>query len=561
MPSASKPGWDEEYDVVCVGSGAGSVTAALVAAAAGARVLVVEKYHELGGVTALSAGQLWLGPSAHAARAGLPDSPDEVLAYLDFLSAGFGDLDNRGAYVARGGEVLEALAAHGLELQVIRGMADYYYPDAPGSKPEGRYLEVVPFSADRLGTWAERVVCHAGVSTGGIGGNRLSSMDHIECGGDSELLARRAAERTARSERAQGAGIAANLIALALDKGVEFRVNTKAVDLVGTDQVDGLLVEAGDRRIAIRTRSGVVLGMGGYDWAPELVEGFEYVRGMHSVTLPTVTGDHFRLGARLRAAIATTLPQGKGTHFGVHVPGETWGGKPMYRHMMPGLPHSLVVNQRGRRFGDESFFHSYVAAMYTFDGDRQEFPNWPAWFVFDDNFRRKYRLGPLSPGAPLPPGMARSATTLGELADLCEIDRAELTATVARFNAFSSTGVDEDFGRGNRPWSRTCLGDPTRQPNPNLGPVDRAPFHAIELGRVGTGLASAGLKTDASAQVHDVDGRLIPGLFAVGNTAARLEFGGGYNSGMAVGRSLVFGFAAGEVLAAAKPPRPTGVNQ
>lgn len=60
-----------------------------------------------------------------------------------------------------------------------------------------------------------------------------------------------------------------------------------------------------------------------------------------------------------------------------------------------------------------------------------------------------------------------------------------------------------------------------------------------------------GLKTTPSAQVVDVDGETIPGLYAVGNTAARLEFGGGYNSGMAVGRSLVFGYLAGEALAAA----------
>ena len=183
--------------------------------------------------------------------------------------------------------------------------------------------------------------------------------------------------------------------------------------------------------------------------------------------------------------------------------------------MMPGLPHSLVVNRAGKRFGDEAFFHSYVAAMYTFDGSRQQFPNWPAWLVFDEDFREKYPIGPIA-GAPLPPGMAMTADSLEELAKLIGVEGDGLVATVDRFNSFCETGVDEDFGRG-RPWSRTCLGDPAMTPNPNLGPVAEAPFYAITLGRVGTGLASAGLHTTPTAQVVDVDGSPIPGLYAVGN--------------------------------------------
>lgn len=233
------------------------------------------------------------------------------------------------------------------------------------------------------------------------------------------------------------------------------------------------------------------------------------------------------------------------------MPGETWGGKPMYRMIMPGLPHCMLVNRAGRRFGDESFFHKYVAALYIFDGSNQDFPNWPAWLIFDEDFHSKYAIGPVAAGEPFPEGMAAEAPTLDALAVACGIDPAGLVATAARYNEFCASGLDEDFGRGTSAWSRTFLGDPAMKPNPNLGPVSRGPFYAIELGRVGTGLASAGLKTDATARVIDIDGAPVPGLYAVGNTVARREFGGGYNSGMAVGRSLVFGYAAGESLASA----------
>ena len=77
---------------------------------------------------------------------------------------------------------------------------------------------------------------------------------------------------------------------------------------------------------------------------------------------------------------------------------------------------------------------------------------------------------------------------------------------------------------------------------------------ANSLARVGTGLASAGLKTNADGQVIDIQGQRIEGLYAVGNSAARVEMGCGYNSGMAIGRSIVFGYLAA-IHAAASPGR------
>src|SRR3546814_13720095 len=46
--------WDEDFDVICVGSGLGGLSAALTAAQRGARAIVLEKFELLGGVSALS---------------------------------------------------------------------------------------------------------------------------------------------------------------------------------------------------------------------------------------------------------------------------------------------------------------------------------------------------------------------------------------------------------------------------------------------------------------------------------------------------------------------------
>ena len=53
--------------------------------------------------------------------------------------------------------------------------------------------------------------------------------------------------------------------------------------------------------------------------------------------------------------------------------------------------------------------------------------------------------------------------------------------------AFARTGVDDDFGRGNSAYDR-YYGDPLVQPNPNLGPLEKGPFTAVQLvpGDLGT---------------------------------------------------------------------------
>jgi len=54
----------------------------------------------------------------------------------------------------------------------------------------------------------------------------------------------------------------------------------------------------------------------------------------------------------------------------------------------------------------------------------------------------------------------------------------------------------------------------------------------------------AGVVTNASAQVIDVQGEVIPGFYCTSNTAALLSHGFGYDSGVAQGRSMVFGYIA-----------------
>ena len=53
-------GWDDTYDFVIVGSGGGSMCAALACKTLGRRALIIEKQPRVGGSTGFSGGVWWI---------------------------------------------------------------------------------------------------------------------------------------------------------------------------------------------------------------------------------------------------------------------------------------------------------------------------------------------------------------------------------------------------------------------------------------------------------------------------------------------------------------------
>ena len=102
------------------------------------------------------------------------------------------------------------------------------------------------------------------------------------------------------------------------------------------------------------------------------------------------------------------------------------------------------------------------------------------------------------------------ADTLRELAGKLGDRRRGARATVARFNRFAAEGEDPDFGRGTYPWATMMTGDRTRK-NPNLGPLEKPPFYGLQLRVTSVGINSAGLRTNADAQVIHVRGQADSG--------------------------------------------------
>jgi 3-oxosteroid 1-dehydrogenase len=78
-----------------------------------------------------------------------------------------------------------------------------------------------------------------------------------------------------------------------------------------------------------------------------------------------------------------------------------------------------------------------------------------------------------------------------------------------------------------------------------IGELSEPPYYAIEL-HLGSAGNRGGLVIEGHGRVVSVTGAPIRGLYACGHTAADLIFGGGYNSGTAVGSAMAFGYLAAQ---------------
>ncbi|MDD0856803.1 FAD-binding protein [Arthrobacter alpinus] len=219
----------------------------------------------------------------------------------------------------------------------------------------------------------------------------------------------------------------------------------------------------------------------------------------------------------------------------------------------------IAVDAHGKRFVDESCsYHRFVRAMF----ESKDSAAVPAWLIVDSRTLAKYGLGmitmPHLPRAALKryvkDGYLYEAQTLAGLASQIGIDASGLEVTVKRYNEFAATGVDEDFGKGELLFGQVA-GDPENRPNPNIGPLQKAPFYAMAV--VPTPLATAyGVVTDGNGQALDAAGEPVAGLYAAGNDAASVMGSEYPGAGVQVGSGLTFGWAA--ALHAAGVPQSAG---
>ncbi len=552
--------WDQEYDLVALGAGAGGMTAALVSAIQGLRTLVIERSEQVGGTTARSSGSVWIPNNAQQRRLGVAGDAEAALEYLDALVDGRADRTLREAFIAAGPEMLDYLEARAdVRFQVYRHHPDYRQ-ELPGAAEGGRPLEPLPFDGRTLGEAFDRVrwplpelMLFGGMM---VTRGEAARLLRITRSWDAFRLGVRLCGRYVRDRRRYrrgtrlvlGNALVATLFKSLLDRRVAIWFNGRAARLISKDgRVAGLVVEQDGRELRVHAARGVVLAGGGFPASPELRERYLPTPvPAYTAAFEGCVGETLRLAQEIGAALG---PPGEDNAlwFPSSIATRKDGSTAVYPHIVldrakPGL---VAVNAAGRRFVDEAVsYHEFTRAMYR---SHRSVRSIPAMLVCDRRFLWTYGLGMIRPRTPrlrrfVDSGYLHVADSVEGLARTIDVDAAGLVETIRTHNMFARTGVDADFGKGSNVYDR-ANGDPEHRPNPCLGPLTKPPYCAVAVVPTPLG-TSLGLRTNAHAQVLDGSGRPITGLYACGNDMHSVMGGEYPGAGSQLGLAMTFGYLA-----------------
>ena len=379
----------ERYDVVVAGFGIAGGSAALEAARAGARVLLLERAAVPGGTTGMAGGHFYLGGGTAVQQAtGHEDSPEEMYKYL-------------------------VATSKAPEHDKIRAYCE-------GSVEHFGWLESLGFEFERSFFPGKAVI------QPGTEGLMFTGNENVWPFRDQAKPAPRGHKVPVAGDTG-GAKLVMDLLRDRVEEaGVEVRYETGAAGLV-TDEsaaVVGLAWRSfGDTGVV---RAGAtVIAAGGFVMNPEMVAEYTPV-----LCTPALAPKLITLGS--------TYDDGLGIRLGMSVGAdlrhmdEPFITAPFYPP--PGLVTGLIVNSGGERFVAEDSYHARTsqfvmeqagsAAYLIVDSAHMEQPQMPLVPVFDGY----ETVAEMEAGLGMPAG--------------------SLEKTLARYNHHAARGEDPDFRKG-----------------------------------------------------------------------------------------------------------------
>jgi hypothetical protein len=492
--AADAVAWDREADVVVIGGGAGGLVAAIAAREKGASVIIVEKNFDVGGRAMMSFGGLYIGGGNRLQKTltpalGRDDTPDKVFEDWSRPEKPMGRFSDRAlvrTYADNNLDLFGWLEKHGIRWE--------------GYRP----------AADRLDRQRTRL-------------NVVHWPNEV-------------------TGPARGPGFVRPLAKTAREMGVEILLQQQMTKIhresPTSGRVTGISVvdvdnnyRQGTRTMNIRARKGVVVATGGSAGNPTFRTMFdvrlteEYQAENHEWTQRTGDGEiaAMQIGAALGATACQTTQDDNLINKGRMGKKSNGGGTTLYetaphffRARAIGIEvedyqNVILVKENGLRFYTETAHtrdYEYYAAALAWTGDpRKMNGGGPIWAVFDADAvaREKWNVKPPHVD---PDGYFFSADTIEDLARRIvneyqwrPMPPAALRRTVERYNAFVDKGVDEDF----------------KKPRP-LYKIAKPPFYAA-WHTPALHDSYSGLRINTSAQVLDLRGVPIPGLYACGDSS------------------------------------------
>lgn len=538
---ASEPRWDDQVDVLVVGTGAAGCTAAVTAAAAGASVMLVDKAPVAGGTTRMASGVAWVPNNPWLRARGWRDDERDCMRYMaryaypECYRAGHETLgldqarfDLLQAFYRNGYRAVEHLEALG-----AAQMALFELPGGVGPSPD--YAAHLPENTSPRGRsiWPRPDAPHGG----------------------------------------RGAGLVDGMIAWLKEHGAEVQMQHELLELLAEDgRVAGvrLRTPAGEKRV--RALRGVIAATGGFAHDRELLERYQRM-AYGTCAPPGGTGDFFRAATALGAMPGDMSAAWRTQVMLEEALQQRMVGGPV--HIPPG-DSMIIVNKHGLRVANEKRnYNDRSRVHHVWDPVAVEYPNQFLFLVADQRTVETYAG---TPPLPIEPGESPyliAADSVAQLAGklqarLEDIERRHgvafslgagfasgLQATVERFNGFARSGVDEDFQRGahRSEWDwQAHFSRRHRMPeaplevleNPTMYPIDTSgPLYAVILAP-GVLDTCAGPVINARAEVLGTDGEAIPGLFGAGNCVAGPTREAYFGAGGTIGPAIAFGYLAAQ---------------
>ncbi len=325
--------------------------------------------------------------------------------------------------------------------------------------------------------------------------------------------------------------LAGMLEGAAKTEGAEFNYSTPAEQLVkdASGRVTGVIAKnAEGAYVQFNAAKAVILSTGDYGNNPEMVSYYCPKAAMVDMNVyvpPVNTGDGQKMGMWIGAAMQAETPHTPMVH---NLGAAPFSGNPFLR-----------VNIEGRRYENEDVPIPLMA------NSAQLQPGHKTWTIYDSTFADDLpkmgtsfsRTNMMSErtqtgiDAALESGTLIKADTIDELAEKMGVPANALKATVERYNELAAKGSDDDFGK-----------DPEM-----VTAIDTAPFYAA-YNSLALLVVLGGLTVNQKLQVLDVDHKVIPGLYAAGNTAGGF-FANDYPvivPGLSHSRAWTFGRIAGQ---------------
>ena len=489
-----------DADVVIVGAGGAGMVAAVTAADAGKKVVILESQPAVGGNSVKATGGM------NAAKTEFQDKNtfDEAAGVEKTLKAAENYADNA---------AIAALAAK------VKEQWDAYQ-----AKPEGYFDSVELFALDTMiggkGLNNPELVntlvgnseaAIAWLSTIGIDLNNVAAF-----GGAS-------VKRIHRPVNAEGKVVSVGAYTVPLlEEAVKARenitlmLNTTAVKILKDEsgKACGVVAAGKSGNAVVVNAKAVVLTTGGFGANLEMVVEYKpELAGFMTTNAAGIQGQGIKMASELGAATVDM------EQIQIH-PTVQADTASLITEGLRG-DGAILVNAEGKRFIDEVGTRDVVSAAEIAQ------PGSFSWLIVD---QKMVDASSVIQGY-INRGLMLSGETYEDLAKALEIPAEAFAETMKTWNGYVAEKNDPEFGR-------TSF----------ASPLDTAPFYAVKV-TAGIHHTMGGLCIDSNTQVLNTEGAVIPGLFAAGEVTGGVH-GANRLGGNAVADFVVFGRIAGEQAAA-----------